>query len=155
MSAAGSLLSLSWALAAYTKSQRLARVNKKSCTWIGLLLQATWRTGMLMARITALVLAAYCFKNYFFVFIFLHWIIMTIWIIFQETDFCDTKWEEKIYNAVVGVIYCFCFFNLQEGQSRWRLLTFYLIIIFQVSSFFHFFFLNLHFIKLIQYCRLC
>lgn len=59
---------------------------------------------------------------------------MTIWIIYQKTDFCETPWEEKIYNAVSGVIYCFCFFNLQEGQSRWRALTFYLIIIFQVRK---------------------
>ena len=68
-------------------------------------------------------------------FVGIHWMLMTIWIIHQKTDFCETPWEERIYNAVAGVIYCFCFFNLQEGQSRWRALTFYLIIVFQVCKF--------------------
>ena len=60
-----------------------------------------------------------------------HWLSMTLWIIFQKTDFCQTPWEECIYNCVVGVIYCFCFFNLREGQSRQRALAFYVIIISQ------------------------
>jgi len=60
-----------------------------------------------------------------------HWLGMTVWIVFQKTDFCQTPWEECIYNCVVGVIYCFCFFNLQEGQSRHRALAFYVIIILQ------------------------
>jgi hypothetical protein len=32
---------------------------------------------------------------------------MTGWIIWQNTDFCATQWEERLYNAIVGVIYCF------------------------------------------------
>lgn len=45
----------------------------------------------------------------------------------QKTDFCQTPWEERIYNCVVGLIYCFCFFNLREGQSRHRALAFYVV----------------------------
>ena len=44
---------------------------------------------------------------------------MTSWVVWQDTDFCATWWEERIYNAVVGVIYCFTFFNLKEGKSRY------------------------------------
>ncbi|QQP54606.1 XK-related protein, partial [Caligus rogercresseyi] len=54
---------------------------------------------------------------------------MTIWVIYQDTDFCQTLWEERFYNAIVGVIYCFCFFNLKEGRSRYRAAIFYSIII--------------------------
>jgi hypothetical protein len=60
-----------------------------------------------------------------------HWLGMTVWIVFQKTDFCQTPWEECVYNCVVGVIYCFCFFNLQEGRSRHRALAFYVIIVSQ------------------------
>ena len=42
---------------------------------------------------------------------------MTAWVVWQNTDFCTNIWEERLYNAVVGVIYCFCFFNLKEGRS--------------------------------------
>ena len=59
----------------------------------------------------------------------LHWIFMTTWIFVQRTDFCTTWWEERLFNAVVGVIYCFCFFNLKEGRTRWRMLIFYTIML--------------------------
>ena len=58
-----------------------------------------------------------------------HWLVMTGWVIWQNTDFCSTLWEERLYNAVVGVIYCFCFFNLKEGRSRFRAAIFYSAII--------------------------
>jgi hypothetical protein len=53
---------------------------------------------------------------------------MTAWAVSQRTDFCETWWEERGYNAVVGVIYCFCFFNLQEGPSRYRAAVYYLLV---------------------------
>uniref|UniRef100_A0A8C6VWU5 XK-related protein n=1 Tax=Nothobranchius furzeri TaxID=105023 RepID=A0A8C6VWU5_NOTFU len=50
--------------------------------------------------------------------------VMTFWIIQGETDLCMSKWEEIIYNMVVGIIYIFCWFNVKEGPSRFRM-TFY------------------------------
>ena len=50
---------------------------------------------------------------------------MMAWVIWQKTDFCTNIWEERLYNAVVGIIYCFCFFNLKEGRSRYRMAVFY------------------------------
>ena len=58
-----------------------------------------------------------------------HWLLMTFWIIHQHTDFCSTPWEELIYNAVVGFIYCFCYFNVQESSSRYRMIFFYILTI--------------------------
>lgn len=69
LSAAASLLSLAWSLAAYTRAQRRARVDKNKTSWPGLILQAAWRTGMLTARISTLVLFAYCFGFWIFLFI--------------------------------------------------------------------------------------
>ena len=60
---------------------------------------------------------------------------MTLWTIYQDTDFCSNVWEERLYNAVVGVIYCFCFFNLKEGISRYRATVFYSIIIVENFAF--------------------
>jgi len=37
-------------------------------------------------------------------------------------------WEERIYNCVIGLIYCFDFFNLRDGRSRYRVLVFYSVI---------------------------
>ena len=52
---------------------------------------------------------------------------MTAWVVWQATDFCTNVWEERLYNGVVGVIYCFCFFNLKEGRSRYRMAVFYTV----------------------------
>jgi len=80
---------------------------------------------------------------------------MTGWVLWQNTDFCQTLWEERLYNALVGVIYCFCFFNLvwffcikrrlfyktfylflqKEGKSRYRATLFYTIIIVENFTF--------------------
>lgn len=50
---------------------------------------------------------------------------MTIWVILQKTEFCPTVWEERIYNCIIGLIYCFDFFNLRDGRSRYRVFVFY------------------------------
>ena len=60
---------------------------------------------------------------------------MTGWVVYQNTDFCQTQWEERLYNAIVGVIYCFAFFNLKEGKSRYRIIIFYAIIILENYAF--------------------
>lgn len=68
---------------------------------------------------------------------------MTIWVIQQKTDFCPSRPEEIFYNCIVGVIYCFCFFNLKEGQARYRMLVFYVIMISQnIACIFLFMFLS-------------
>jgi hypothetical protein len=54
---------------------------------------------------------------------------MILWIMFQKKDFPQNRWEKCIYSCVVGVMYCFSFFNLLEGQSRRRAFAFYVIII--------------------------
>jgi hypothetical protein len=58
VSAIASLVSLAWAVAAYTRAMRRARPEKTHVSWPGLVCQATWRGGMVTARIAALVLFA-------------------------------------------------------------------------------------------------
>ena len=69
----------------------------------------------------------YVSVNVYFILAGLHWVLMTTWVLLQKTDFCPTRWEEMLFNGVVGVIYCFCFFSLKEGATRWRMSAFYSI----------------------------
>ena len=69
-------------------------------------------------RITAMVLLALALEQWVIIVLFVHWLAMTLWVVYQNTDFCTEWWEERLYNAIVGVIYCFCFFNLKEGRYR-------------------------------------
>lgn len=111
--AVGSLVSLAWGIASYARTMRNVHEGKARITWIGLALQAVWRTGTMVARIISLLLCASVIHNWFVLAISIHWLGMTVWTIRQKTDLCSTAWEERVYNGVVGVIYCFCFFNVK------------------------------------------
>lgn len=52
---------------------------------------------------------------------------MTAWITVQKADFGDTACEKRIFNAVSGFIYIFCFLNLKDGSSRRRLAVYYIV----------------------------
>lgn len=56
---------------------------------------------------------------------------MSIWIIIQNTAFCSSRFEETMYNVVMGFVYCFFYINLKEGHTRYRLLLFYTLMVTQ------------------------
>jgi len=127
ISAIASTVSLGWGVAAYSQALRIVREDKGKMSWLGMVFQTLWRFFMLSARVAALVLLCLALQQWAVIVIFVHWFLMTAWVIWQNTDFCTNRWEERLYNAVVGVIYCFCFFNLKEGRSRYRMAIFYTV----------------------------
>ncbi|XP_035740181.1 uncharacterized protein LOC118449552 [Vespa mandarinia] len=134
MSTMASLCSLIWAIGTYIKAMHKINPNHNNESWISLMLQYLWRGGMLTSRLAVLVLIAICLRKWFSLFLGLHWLFMTVWVILQNTDFCSTIWEERIYNCIIGLIYCFDFFNLCEGKSRYKVFAFYLIIVIENLS---------------------
>ncbi|XP_033315647.1 uncharacterized protein LOC117213988 isoform X2 [Bombus bifarius] len=129
LSAVVSFCSLSWAISTYTKAMHKINPDHNEATWIVLTLQGLWRAGMLISRIAVLVLTVICLKEWSLLFLGFHWLFMTIWVLLQNTDFCPTVWEERIYNCIIGFIYCFDFFNLRVGKSRYRVFVFYSVIV--------------------------
>ncbi|XP_009859071.2 uncharacterized protein LOC104265836 [Ciona intestinalis] len=125
VSACFSLLSLSWAMVAYTKALRAAASQRKKVSWPGIFLQTMWRCGMVVGRVVAIVLFATVFQEWTLLILGLHWFLMTAWLVAQKTDFCNTWYEERLFNAVIGIIYVFCFFNMKEGRSRCRAAFYY------------------------------
>ncbi|CAL1285814.1 unnamed protein product [Larinioides sclopetarius] len=142
ISAFASIVSLSWGIAAYSKAMRNIRPEKKRLSWWGLLFQSLWRIGMVSSRITAMVLFAVAYSYWLIVAIGVHWLTMIVWIFIQNTDFCTTWWEERLYNCVVGVIYCFCYFNVKEGRSRYRMTMYYSFTVLQNIGFISAFYLS-------------
>ncbi|KAK8765581.1 hypothetical protein V5799_031809 [Amblyomma americanum] len=128
VSALLSLLSLGWGIAAYGKAMRLHRAEKQQLSWTGLVLQTLWRFGTMTSRVTAMVLLACVCGAWTLAILGAHWALMTSWLVWQKTDFCPSRCEELAYNAVVGAIYTFCFFNVREGRSRGRVVSFYALI---------------------------
>uniref|UniRef100_A0A8C9EQ72 XK-related protein n=1 Tax=Pavo cristatus TaxID=9049 RepID=A0A8C9EQ72_PAVCR len=109
------------------KVLRDSREDKMPMSYKGAVVQILWHLFTIAARAIAFALFASVFQLYFGIFIVTHWCIMTFWIIQGETDFCMSKWEEIIYNMVVGIIYIFCWFNVKEGRSRYRMCIYYVI----------------------------
>ena len=152
ISAVASLVSLGWGVAAYSQALRMVREDKNELSWTGLVLQTTWRFFMLVARLCAMLLLCLAIGKWAIIVFLIHWLVMAAWVLWQDTDFCTNAWEERLYNAVVGnviesqiviktnsaiigVIYCFCFFNLKEGRSRYRMAIFYTITFLENISF--------------------
>ncbi|KAM6919348.1 LOW QUALITY PROTEIN: XK-related protein 4 [Xenentodon cancila] len=129
MTAAASLVSLAWALASYQKALRDSREDKKPISYLAVIIQFCWHFFTIAARVITFALFASVFQLYFGIFIVLHWCIMTFWIVHCETDFCISKWEEIVFDMVVGIIYIFSWFNVKEGRTRCRLFIYYLVIL--------------------------
>ncbi|XP_033645384.1 XK-related protein 4-like [Asterias rubens] len=123
-----SLASLSWGLEAYHKALRESCSNKNNLGYVGLTFRIIWRTFTITARVISLALFASYYKWLIFPLIGIHWVGMTLWLVYQDTDFCTTRLEEVLFDAVIGIIHIFCFFNMKEGRTRYRALFFYTII---------------------------
>ncbi|XP_046896499.1 XK-related protein 7 [Hypomesus transpacificus] len=121
LSASASLVSLAWMIASYQKALRDSRDDKFPMSYKAVIVQILWHLFTIGARTMAFALFASVFQLYFGIFIVAHWCIMTFWIIQGETDFCMSKWEEIIYNMMVGIVYVFCWFSVKEGRTRCRL----------------------------------
>lgn len=134
LSTSASLVSLAWTLASYQKVLRDSRDDKRPLSYKGAVAQVLWHLFTIAARSLAFALFASVYRLYFGIFIVAHWCIMTFWVIQGETDFCMSKWEEIIYNMVVGIIYIFCWFNVKEGRSRRRMTLYYCIVLLENAA---------------------
>ncbi|XP_058899367.1 XK-related protein 4 [Kogia breviceps] len=132
--AAASLVSLAWALASYQKALRDSRDDKKPISYMAVAIQFCWHFFTIAARVITFALFASVFQLYFGIFIVLHWCVMTFWVVHCETEFCITKWEEIVFDMVVGIIYIFSWFNVKEGRTRCRLFIYYLVILLENTA---------------------
>ncbi|KAG7268530.1 hypothetical protein CRUP_012167 [Coryphaenoides rupestris] len=129
VSSLASLLSLAWVLASYHKLLRDSRDDQRSMSYRGALLHLLWRLLTISSRVLSLALFASLFHLYFGIFVVLHWCAMAFWVVHGGTDFCMSKWEEVLFNMVVGIVYIFCWFNVQEGRTRYRMLAYYTVVL--------------------------
>ena len=128
-----SMVSLSWSLVSYHRALRMSLPDKVNMTWPGLMVQFLWRICMIGSRVLVLALFATTYTRSIGFVCIIHWIIMFLWIISMRTSFCDNKIEELGYNAVLAVMYIFCYFNPVDSPTRFRYLTFYVFMFFENS----------------------
>lgn len=120
-----SLVSISWSLVSYSKSLRISLPNKIPMTYPSIAAMFLWEFSSILARMLALALFTSTFVRYIGIVCLIHWFIMTSWIISMKTKFCNTRCEELGFNAILGVIFIFCYFNPVDNATRLRYMFFY------------------------------
>lgn len=135
ISISSSLISISWSLVSYAKSLRISLSNKIPMSHSSIVVMFLWEFFSMAARMIALALFTSAFVRYVGFVCLTHWLLMTTWIYSMKTSFCNTKCEELGFNAVLGVIFIFCYFNPIDTPTRFRYLMFYTFMFFENSAF--------------------
>jgi hypothetical protein len=136
-----SLFEISWSIASYNRALRRSTPNKRNATRFATIVQFLWRFCTISSRVLAVGLFISEFSYWVCPVAIGHWGIMTIWLMHQQTRFCDTDTgearpcQEYLFNMIIGAIYLFCFVNVKDEPTRYKYLAYYLIAFVQNISF--------------------
>ncbi|KAM4041859.1 XK-related protein 5 [Anomaloglossus baeobatrachus] len=123
------LLSLSWALVSFSHFLCLLRPGHLCLPWASVLCQLLWRMGMIGTRVMALIVFARVYHFWVFAIGGAHWLVMSFWLVAQQTDVISTPCYWRLFNILLGAVYTFCFINVRDGPSRYRVAIFYVIML--------------------------
>ncbi|XP_032860889.2 XK-related protein 5 [Tyto alba] len=129
VSAGLSLLSLAWALVSYSRFSCLLKPGHLCPPATAILCLLLWRTGMLGTRVLALVLFARLYSFWVFAVAGVHWLLMSFWLVAQQTDIMAQPCHWRLFNCLVGAVYIFCYINVRPGPSKHRVAVFYAIML--------------------------
>lgn len=126
-----SLLNVCWALASFTKYTRQKFMHKFVLTWLGIISQLLWRLCTVSSRVAALTIYAVYYNYWMLVVLVMHWVTMFLWLIKPGNllrDEVNLSRTRKITMAMgVAWIYCFCYVNFEEHNSKLKMTSYYLI----------------------------
>ena len=136
-----SFISYSRAVVNYISCLRDSKRHKGQLRWYGYLSMWLWRAFMIISRILVLVFFATEFKMWFFLVLFVHFVIILVFLERHEVYFFPgTKWKQQFFRVVMSYIHLLCFFCLEGVRTyRWAVkyyvLTFIEILIFSLLWF--------------------
>ncbi|KAJ8775740.1 hypothetical protein J1605_016138 [Eschrichtius robustus] len=125
MSALCSWSMLSWALVCYARVMGSMKPGHLSMPWTALGCQLLWRMGMVGARVLSLVLFFQVYRVWVLVVAGAHWLVMTFWLVAQQSDIVDSTCHWRLFNLLMGATYILCYLNVWDSPSRSRMATFY------------------------------
>lgn len=120
-----SLVALAWSLVSYQRTLRMSLPHKSNMDWKGFTSQLSWRLSMIASRMLALALFASIFSWWVAVVAAVHWLLMLGWIIRMKTSFCDNRLEELAYDAILAIMFIYCYFNPVDSPTRYRYAKYY------------------------------
>ncbi|KAL1772873.1 XK-related protein 5 [Sigmodon hispidus] len=125
--------SLSWALVSYNRFLSIMKPDHRTMLWAALLCQQLWRMGMLGARVLSLVLFCRVYGVWVLVVGGAHWLVMTFWLVAQQSDIVERTCHWRLFNLLVGAMYILCYINFWDSPSRSRMASFYLVMLLENS----------------------
>uniref|UniRef100_A0A2C9LVW8 XK-related protein n=1 Tax=Biomphalaria glabrata TaxID=6526 RepID=A0A2C9LVW8_BIOGL len=123
-----SWMSLAMSLLSYHKSLRNSNDLKAKMSFKSLPFYFIWRLSEVGGRILCIAFFASAFDLWVFGILTLHWIIVSVWLIMQNTSFYKKNLQEKLFNLICSFVMIFCFLNMREGHTRYRVIIFYLLV---------------------------
>nr|XP_019573317.1 PREDICTED: XK-related protein 5 [Rhinolophus sinicus] len=133
MSALCSWAALSWALVCYARFMGSMKPGHLATPWAALFCQQLWRMGMVGARVLSLALFFRAHHAWGLVAGGAHWLVMTFWLVAQQSDIVESTCPWRLFNLLVGAVYILCYLNFWDGPSRNRMVTFYMIMLLENS----------------------
>uniref|UniRef100_H0WZL2 XK-related protein n=2 Tax=Otolemur garnettii TaxID=30611 RepID=H0WZL2_OTOGA len=91
--------------------------------------QQLWRMGMLGTRVLSLALFCRAYHIWVLVVGGAHWLVMTFWLVAQQSDIVDSTCRWRLFNLLVGAVYILCYLNFWDSPSRNRMVTFYMVML--------------------------
>ncbi|XP_054216424.1 XK-related protein 5 isoform X7 [Homo sapiens] len=58
-----------------------------------------------------------------------HWLVMTFWLVAQQSDIIDSTCHWRLFNLLVGAVYILCYLSFWDSPSRNRMVTFYMVML--------------------------
>lgn len=55
-----------------------------------------------------------------------HWLVMTFWLVAQQSDIVESTCHWRLFNLLVGAVFILCYINFWDSPSRSRMASFYL-----------------------------
>ncbi|XP_043918318.1 XK-related protein 5 [Protopterus annectens] len=123
------LLSLSWSLVFYSSSMGLLKPGHLNMPGAALFCQLLWRLGMVGSRVVTFVLFARSHGYWICVAGGVHWLGCSFWLSAQQTDIVSSPCHWRFFNCALGAVHIFCFINVQDSPSRYRITAFYTIML--------------------------
>lgn len=115
-------------MVAYQKALRFSHEDKENLSVPGMIFSFLWRVCEIGPRVISIGLFAALFHEVVFIVVSVHWVFMSAWLFCQKTRFYQNRCEERFFNIVCGYVLVFCFLNVRDGRTRYRMLVYYLIV---------------------------
>ncbi|XP_056420009.1 XK-related protein 5 isoform X2 [Hyla sarda] len=86
---------------------------------------------VLLQALPQLLLQTYIYMTFKYADVYAgaHWLVMSFWLVAQQTDVISTPCYWRLFNILLGAVYVFCFINVRDGPSRYRVAIFYVIML--------------------------